>query len=316
LSEKLEYPIAPSKIERSEAMTPTDIRIKSGNTEAVISPEMGGLVSVFSIDGENILYENSEAYNDPNQRKIKAGIPVLFPYAGPRKGGIQHGGAREVPVWTWETSTENSVTLSLDSDHIKDIKLPSMVKGEKVGEFDGTITVKKIIDGEEKTETQDIVGKLEELYGLGYRFDFEMKITVSEGSLRYDFKIKNLSGKDMPFAPGLHPYFKVDHTKRSEIKTNLENFDLASSLNDNTQVAERPNDGRVFVTLPDETKIEIDSSPEFKKFVGYAETDESDYICIEPFVARPSSPEKDEIMIKYEETKELFVEFRVSKENK
>lgn len=314
MSERTEYPIKPTPIERSEAMTPTEVRIRSGNTEVVLSPDKGGFVSEFSVNGENILYEDEGGYNNPNNMKLKGGIPVLFPYAGPRESStiwhdekkdweivepIQHGGAREVPVWALIDSTEDSVIVSLDSENIKNLKLPSMVRGETVGQFEG-----KDAGG------NDIIETLEKLYGEGYRFYLEIKVTVSEGILRYDFCIKNLSDKAMPFAPGLHPYFKADHDKRGQIVTNLEDFDL-TKIKEKTQKADRPAEGLVSFTLPDGTHIDIDSSSEFKKFVGWALTEDSDYICIEPFVADPKEPGDDEIWINPLETKELFVEFRV-----
>lgn len=303
MSEKMSYPVSPDAAEKKEAMTPTEIRLVAGNTEVVVSPDKGGLVSEFSVDGENILYEDDENYNDPSKMKLKGGIPVLFPYAGPREGGVQHGGAREVPVWTLVDATENSTTLSLDSENIKNIQLQSMVPGESVGAFEGR-----------DASGKDIVETLESLYGKGYRFQLEMKLTVSEGTLRYDFKIKNLSDKAMPFSPGLHPYFKADHDKRDMIKTNLDNFDVSiPELNKHTQQTERPEGGTVSFTLPDGLGVDIDSSPEFHRFVGWAENDDRDYICIEPFVANPREPEADEISIQPLETKELFVEFKVNK---
>lgn len=274
MSEKLSYPFNPSEYEKKEANVSTEIPIKSGNTQAKISPEKGSLVTSFKVDGKDVLFVDNESFADPRNVKYKMGIPILFPYAGPRGEAPQHGGAREVP-WVWKDRTENSATVSLDFETLPD---------------------------EMKEELKD-----KDLYGKDFNYYVEAKITVGEGLLGYDLSFKNKSKTPKPFAPGLHPYFAVDHKRIDEMKTNL-NADLLKR-GPKSIIVDRP-EGDVWFTLPDGRKVTISSSPEFKKIVIWSEKQDSDYICIEPFVTDPKNKE-EEIVLNPGEEKQLSVEFKV-----
>lgn len=47
--------------------------------------------------------------------------------------------------------------------------------------------------------------------------------------LGYEIAIKNNGGSNMPVTPGLHPYFRVDPERQSEMTSNLPSFDLSNS---------------------------------------------------------------------------------------
>lgn len=95
-----------------------EIVISSGGTEAKIAPERGGLVTSFSVNGNDIFFLDRETLNDPT-KSVRGGIPMLFPNAGPLKEGPysfpQHGFARKMP-WNVIGQNQNSVTLQLQSN--------------------------------------------------------------------------------------------------------------------------------------------------------------------------------------------------------
>ncbi len=90
-----------------------EISISSGATQVRIAPERGGLVTSFSIHNAETLYLDRGTFNDEN-KNIRGGIPLLFPNAGPLKGGLynlpQHGFARRMP-WNVIGQNHNSITL-------------------------------------------------------------------------------------------------------------------------------------------------------------------------------------------------------------
>ena len=95
-----------------------EISILSGATQAKIAPERGGLVTSLSINNTEILYLDRETFDDLT-KNVRGGIPLLFPNAGPLKGGLynlpQHGFARRMR-WNTIVQNQNSITLQLLSN--------------------------------------------------------------------------------------------------------------------------------------------------------------------------------------------------------
>ena len=95
-----------------------EITIVSGTTQAKIAPERGGLLTSFSVDNTEIFYLDRETFNDVI-KNVRGGIPLLFPNAGPLKGGLynlpQHGFVRKMP-WKVTAQNRNSITLQLLSN--------------------------------------------------------------------------------------------------------------------------------------------------------------------------------------------------------
>ena len=225
------------------------------------------MVTQFSVAGKDILYFDLDAFR--NEKKPKIGVPVLLPFGGTDKEKIvrQHGGLREVP-WVWESRDEHSVTISLDTANIRDEKLLS---------------------------------ELREKFGDSLNFTYEVKISVGETSLAYDIKIKNSGVAEMPIAPGLHPYFKVDPEKQSEMRSNLSNFDLSGrtwASDEGALILARPPEEDVWFTIPGTGKVTVKCSPEFDTFVVWSKQKENgekeDYLCVEPWVGKPGAVDDKE----------------------
>jgi galactose mutarotase-like enzyme len=160
-----------------------EISILSGVTQAKIAPERGGLVTSLSINNTEILYLDRETFDDLT-KNVRGGIPLLFPNAGPLKGGLynlpQHGFARRM---RWNTIVQNqkSITLQL---------LP--------------------------TE--------ETMKNYPFDFELKLTVEVDKNKLTHSMTVINTGDKPMPTAYGTHPYFAIPQEEKQRLITNIENF--------------------------------------------------------------------------------------------
>jgi galactose mutarotase-like enzyme len=160
-----------------------EITIVSGTTQAKIAPERGGLLTSFYIDSTEIIYLDRETFIDAT-KNVRGGIPLLFPNAGPLKGGLynlpQHGFVRKIP-WTVIEQKRNSIALQLLSNQEIRINYP----------FD---------------------------------FELKLAIEVVGNKLIHSFIVKNTGNKPMPTAYGTHPYFNISQGDKHKLITNIEGF--------------------------------------------------------------------------------------------
>jgi galactose mutarotase-like enzyme len=158
------------------------IRLTDGKGEAWIAPARGGMVTRFSIGGEDVLYLDEATLGDPS-KNVRGGIPILFPIAGKlmpdRLPGAtaplaQHGFARNRP-WRVVSSAGRAV-LALDSD-------------------DAT--------------------------RAAYPFDFALTFSYAlrDGALEIEQRFENRGALPMPIQPGLHPYFAVPDKAGARVAT-------------------------------------------------------------------------------------------------
>jgi len=93
------------------------VRLARPGAEAWLAPERGGLLTRFSVDGEELLYLDESTLADPT-KNVRGGIPILFPIAGKAGAGSplkQHGFARNLPWRVVEQAGDRAV-LGLDAD--------------------------------------------------------------------------------------------------------------------------------------------------------------------------------------------------------
>ncbi|MBE9129920.1 MULTISPECIES: aldose epimerase [unclassified Coleofasciculus] len=143
-----------------------------------VVPERGGLISHWSLQGQDILYFDADRFKDPNL-SVRGGIPILFPICGnlpdntyTHKGKHyqlkQHGFARDLPWQVTDQITDNQVSLTL------------------------------VLNSNEQTRQL-------------YPFDFQLTFTyqLKGNTLEIHQRFTNHSTEVMPFSSGFHPYFST-----------------------------------------------------------------------------------------------------------
>jgi galactose mutarotase-like enzyme len=148
-----------------------------------VVPERGGIITSWSLQGQDILYLDAERFTDPSL-SVRGGIPILFPicgnlpnntytYKGEQYTLKQHGFARDLP---WEVT--NQVTNDL-------------------------VALTLVLNSNDQTRAV-------------YPFDFQLAFTyqLKGNTLEIQQRYTNHSTEPMPFSTGLHPYFFTsDKTK-------------------------------------------------------------------------------------------------------
>ena len=148
-----------------------------------VVPERGGIITSWSLQGQDILYLDAERFTDPSL-SVRGGIPILFPicgnlpnntytYKGEQYTLKQHGFARDLP---WEIT--NQVTNDL-------------------------VALTLVLNSNDQTRAV-------------YPFDFQLAFTyqLKGNTLELQQRYTNHSTEPMPFSTGLHPYFFTsDKTK-------------------------------------------------------------------------------------------------------
>ncbi|RJR25275.1 hypothetical protein C4578_01795 [Candidatus Microgenomates bacterium] len=162
----------------------SEVTISSGDYLALIYPKTGASLGKFSFKGNDLLYPLRFEYAE-SKRKIRGGIPILFPNAGSitEKKEMtlpQNGFARDM-AWETEENKGSRACFSLSSN--KETK--------RMFPFD---------------------------------FKLTEEVSLGQGYVNILLSIENFSNKTMPVAPGFHPYFPIPVEKKKNIKTNLKGF--------------------------------------------------------------------------------------------
>ena len=144
----------------------------AAKTELVITPERGGMITGFTLDGDEYIWTRRPNFSECNRPRF--GVPVLFPNCGGPDGGVhmfdgkaypmENHGLADLCAWDVESVGPDGVTLVLESTPLTKFLYP----------FDFTLLV-----------TYNLVGN---------------KATIS-------LTVINEGGTDMPFSFGYHPYF-------------------------------------------------------------------------------------------------------------
>ena len=171
-------------IARSSQQYETYILTDQGASSRLeVVPERGGIITSWSLQGQDILYLDAERFTDPSL-SVRGGIPILFPICGNLPNNIytykgeqytlkQHGFARDLP---WEVT--NQVTNDL-------------------------VALTLVLNSNDQTRAV-------------YPFDFQLAFTyqLKGNTLEIQQRYTNHSTEPMPFSTGLHPYFFTsDKTK-------------------------------------------------------------------------------------------------------
>jgi galactose mutarotase-like enzyme len=159
------------------------VRLVAGQSQVALAPERGGMVTRFTIAGDDVLFLDETTLADP-AKNVRGGVPVLFPIGGKLVPDTlpgataamkQHGFARNLPWQVAETRADRAV-LRLEASA-------------------STMAV--------------------------YPHDFVLvyTYTLEDGALTIHQRITNGGTAPMPIQPGLHPYFAVTDKAGARVDT-------------------------------------------------------------------------------------------------
>lgn len=231
------------KISSKEKNT-EDIELRHADTQAFVSLD-GGYVTSFNIGGKEIVYPNG-ILEINNQEKNRGGIFPLFPWMDELEGTDlpRHGFARDLR-WGEVPDPE----------------------GEEL------ISDKALLKLEANDETKKI---------FPYDFETNLEVSLKENSLSYKLNVLNKDTKDMPIAPGFHPYFQVPEGELAGIETNINGFDSKNYKLGETLIFPLKN---LKVSIPEIGNLEIKYGAYFERKQSRLAvwTDNKNYICFEPW---------------------------------
>lgn len=255
-----------------------------------VVPERGGVITKFVYNGNEILYLDKETLYD-TMKNLRGGIPILFPICGYLKDEKytidgreynmkQHGIARLHEWDVVKTSADDSASITL--------KFTS------------------------SSETREI-----------YPFDFELIFTyiLKNGMLTIEQQYVNKSEKNMMFYSGFHPYFYIENKCDALISVDS---DVCYDAIDKKQIVfdgeidfKKTEVNLIFEPKSNECfildkkrgmKIILEWDEAFKYVVVWALHDK-EFICVEPWMAKPDSmntKEDVEVLKPGDELKAVF----------
>ena len=257
------------------------------NSRLEIVPERGGIVTKWSLQGQDILYLDKERFKNPNL-SVRGGIPFLFPICGNLPDNIfyyneqqyslkQHGFARDLPWQVLGQSTDKSAKIILC--------LKSNPQTLKV-----------------------------------YPFDFELIFSyeLQGNKLIINQSYENKSLVKMPFSFGFHPYFCCDDKSKLSLdfpaqeyqsKTGEQTYSFNGELDYSV-----PEIDIAFTKLRGQTasfddrkrdlKVKLSYSDSFSTLVFWTLKDKN-YICVEPWSSPRNSINTGE-QLKYLQPQEVY----------
>jgi galactose mutarotase-like enzyme len=203
----------------------------------------------------------------------RSGIPILYPFADPLENDVllktnthlpQHGFARSVK---WELNKLDQHLMMADYIH-----------NPKSEWF-------------ERYPFEHDVCVLYTLHDTSNSMSHTCALSIS-------MIVHNSGDKEMPIAPGYHPYWPVEHTQKHLIRINGQTPPLDF---------DHPTDSGIFMKNGDTTLIDMPwgeikqtTGYRFKHVVVWSQTPEqpdSDFVCIEPFTRKTNGINTNPIVI-------------------
>lgn len=249
-----------------------ELRDNKSNSYIKVIPSLGGMITAFNINGEDIFYIDREKLDTPDFPSA-GGNPILFPVCGRLTDGVYQafGKKYNMPIHGFARTSAWKLKVSGD------------------GASDG-ITI--ILEHNEET-----------LKVYPFKFRVEFKYLLDGNTLTLHQTYINEGNEDMPFYSGFHPYFTVGNKNELTFDMNADRYmdynvrqmkeykgeidfnnpvDFVFYLNDNKG-------SRYVMKDPDKKrKLVIETSEQFKYMVMWTMKG-MDFVCVEPWMAAPDA---------------------------
>lgn len=281
------WPKDPKELPQKEKTSRFKIETIQGpkGNEISFSPERGGIITAMKLNGVEVFYMDEETFNDES-KNVKGGIPQLIPNSGPLRG-------------------EKNPYPDLKQHgfaRLSPWRIEHMAEGEFSEVFSSNEETKKIFP---------------------YDFEARMKCTLNDdGSITLAQEVKNLGKTAMPLSMGLHPYFKIPHEKKKDIKLDFpegekieskDEFEKWSQDKGTTSVAnpklKDPN-AVLRIEIPGLGTLVMDVSAEYQRILVWSLPDKN-FVCIEPVMRDDGGLIDDPEMVEPGETFSGKVTFRL-----
>lgn len=158
--------------------------LTQGNTTAQFVPAAGANVQSVVHDGVEFFHQPESLDKLPG---VRCGNPILYPTPNRIKDGH------------FEFEGKSYVFREGPGNHIHGLVNSEAFSVESSAVAADSVSVTAAIRFDPDSER----GRL-----FPWSHTFRMKITVREGSVRWDYEVDNESGRNLPFGVALHPYIK------------------------------------------------------------------------------------------------------------
>lgn len=180
------------------------------------------------------------------KEKRRGGMPILFPQAGPSPDGFN------LP----QHGFARDVHWDKRGDELDPDRIGLILKSSE--------------------DTMEV---------FPHKFTAWLTVNCTKDGIAYDFAVRNDGDKEMPIAPGLHPYFEIPRGKIEEVKTNIPGFDPTNYKLGESLVFPAQKD--IELTIPEVGKISILSKGELAREQAkiLVWSDDQRYLCVEPWTS-------------------------------
>ena len=235
-------------------------------SRAVVVPERGGIVAAFEVAGHPVLHLDGATLADPT-RTVRCGIPLLFPSPGRLAGDAFACDGRAGAMKQHGLARDRAFRVGALSFH------------------------------DRASVTLTLESDAETLAKFPWPFRLETTYALRGGTLRIEQRLENLGDAPLPYALGLHPYFRVP----AELKARTKVETHATRAFDNVTKQEvalhgiRLGEGEVDLHLIDHdatsielrwpgARVRMHASPAYRRWVVWT-LPEQDFVCVEPWTA-------------------------------
>ena len=129
----------------------------AAKTSLTITPERGGMITGFTLDGDEYIWTRRPNFSECNRPRF--GVPVLFPSCGNPDGGVHNFDGKAYPMethgfadlcaWDVERVGPDGVTLALESTPLTKFLYP----------FDFTLLVNYNLEGNKATISLTVINE-------------------------------------------------------------------------------------------------------------------------------------------------------------
>lgn len=213
-------------------------------------PKRGGIITSLKLQGTEILYFDQATFED-RTKSVRGGIPILFPNVGA----------------------------------LNDMRYPRLAQHGFARERASWLF--------EKNESGFIESLLSDTDSRAfYPYDFKLSVSaeIDDNSCTISQIVENKEpSMSLPIAMGLHPYFKVPHDQKKDIRFNFQSQYIESNIdvwgNGGTISVDNPKlvdpSAVLEISIPELGTLVFDASIHYEKIWIWSLPDK-DFICIEP----------------------------------